>query len=50
MGVVSGLSLTSYSDSGSFLVAHAWLSQDGTSGKILGDYGRACGLVTSLSF
>ena len=31
MGLVSGLSLTSHSDSGSFLVAQAWLSQDGTS-------------------
>ena len=29
MGLVSGLSLASHSDSGSFLVAHALLSQDG---------------------
>jgi len=29
MGLVSGLSLTKYSDSGSFLVAYVSLSQDG---------------------
>ena len=29
MGLVSGLSLTNHSDSGSFLVAHALLKQDG---------------------
>ena len=29
MGLVSGLSLANHSDSGSFLVAHASLSQDG---------------------
>ena len=29
MGLVSGLSLASHSDSGSFLLAHALLSQDG---------------------
>ena len=29
MGLVSGLSLTDYSDSESFLVMHASLSQDG---------------------
>ena len=29
MGLVSGLSLTNHSDSGSFLVAHVSLSQDG---------------------
>ena len=30
MGLVSRLSLANYSDSGSFLVVHALLSQDGT--------------------
>lgn len=29
VGLVSGLSLADHSDSGSFRVAHAWLSQDG---------------------
>ena len=29
MGLVSGLSLANRSDSGSFLGAHTWLSQDG---------------------
>ena len=29
MGLVSGFSLANQSDSGSFLVAHTWLSQDG---------------------
>ena len=29
MGLVSGLSLANYSDSGSFLVVHALFSQDG---------------------
>ena len=33
MGLVSGLSLTNHSDSGSFLVAYALLSQDGLQQK-----------------
>ena len=36
-GLVSGLSLTNHSDSGSFLVAHALLKQDDVSEK---DSGR----------
>ena len=36
-GLVSGLSLTNHSDSGSFLVVHALLSQDGYQQEGLGE-------------
>ena len=50
MRLVSGLSLASHSDSGSFLMVHALLSQDGFQGGGFWEVGRTYGLVFSLSF
>ena len=50
MGLVSGLSLTNHSDSGSFLVAHALLSQDGFQWEGFWEMGRKYGLGFPFSF
>ena len=50
MGLVSRLSLTNHSDSGSSLVAHTSLSQDGFQQEGVWEVGRTYGLATSLSF
>ena len=50
MGLVSGLSLASHSDSGSFLVAHTSLSQDGFQQEGFWEVGRTYGLASPLSF
>ena len=49
-GLVSGLSLDKHSDSGSFLMAHAWLSQDGFQREGFWELGRTCRLASPLSF
>ena len=46
MGLVSGLSLANHSDSGSFLVAHASLSQDGFQWEGFWEVVRTWGLAT----
>ena len=46
MGLVSGLSLANHSDSGSFLVAHASLSQDGFQQGGFWEVGRTYGLAS----
>ena len=50
MGLVSGLSLANHSDSASFLVAHASLSQDGFQWGGFWEVGRTYGLVSPLFF
>ena len=47
MGLVSGLSLDNHSDSGSFLVAHTLLSQDGFQQEGFGEVKRKYGLASS---
>ena len=47
-GLVSGLSLANHSDSESFLVVNAWLSQDRFQWKRFWEAGRTYGLVSSL--
>ena len=47
MGLVSGLTLANHSDSGSFLVAHALLSQDGVQQE---GFGQVVGHVPLLLF
>ena len=47
-GLVSGLSLANHSDSGSFLVAQASLSQDGFQRGGFWEVGRPCGLASPL--
>ena len=49
MGFVSTLSLASHSDSGSFLVLHTSLSQDGFQPIGFWEIGRTCGLESPLS-
>ena len=49
LGLISGLSLVSHSNSGSFLVACTSLSQDGFQ-QGFWDVGRTYGLVSPLSF
>ena len=50
MGLISGLSLASHSDSGSFLVARTWLSQDGFHREGFWEVGRTYRLASPLSF
>ena len=50
MGLVSGLSLANHSDSGSFLVAHVSLNQDGFQLDGFWEVGRTYGLESPLSF
>ena len=50
MGLVSGLSLANHSDSGSFLVARASLSQDGFQQERFWEVVRTNGLESPLSF
>ena len=50
MGLVSRLSLANHSDSGSFLVVHASLSQDGFQREGFWEVGRTHGLTSPLSF
>ena len=50
MGLVSGLSLASHSDSRSFLVVYTSLSQDGFQPIGFWEIGRTCGLESPLSF
>ena len=45
MGLISGLSLANHSDSGSFLVALAWLNQDGFQHEGFWEIGRMYGLL-----
>ena len=47
MGLVSRLSLANHSDSGSFLVAHAWFSQDGFQPEGFWEVGRTYGHMAS---
>ena len=49
MGLVSRLSLANHSDSGFFLVVHAWLSQDGFQ-RGFWELRRAYELASPLSF
>ena len=48
--LVSELSLASYSDSGSFRMAHAWLSQDGFQWGGFWEVGRTDGLESPFDF
>ena len=50
MGLFSVLSLTHHSDSGSFLVAHALLSQDGCQQEGFWKVERTYGLMSSFDF
>ena len=50
IGLVSGLSLANHSDSGSFLVAHASLSQDGFQREGFWEVGRKYRLASPVSF
>ena len=50
MGLVSELSLASHSDSGSFWVAHAWLSQDAFQWGGFWEVGRTDGLESPFDF
>ena len=50
MGLVSGFSLASHSDSGSFLVERASLSQDGFQREGFWEIGRTHLLASPLSF
>ena len=50
MVLVSGVSLASHSDSGSFLVVNASLSQDGFQQEGFWEVGRTYGLASPLSF
>ena len=50
MRLVSGLSLANHSDSGSFLMVHALLSQDGFQGGGFWEVGKTYALAFSLSF
>ena len=50
MGLVSRLSLANHSDSGSFLVAQASLSQDGFQREGFREVGRTYGLASPLAF
>ena len=49
MGLLSGLFLANRSDSGSFLVVHTWLSQDGVQRGGFWEVGRTHGLASPLS-
>ena len=49
-GLVSELSLANHSDSGSFLLVHALLSQDGFQQEGFWEAGRIYGLESPLSF
>ena len=46
-GLVSGLSLASHSDSGSVLMAHTSLNQDGFQQEGFREVNRKCGLASS---
>ena len=50
MGLVSGLSLASHSNSGSFLVVHALLGQDGFQQEGFWEVRRPYGLASRFSF
>ena len=50
MGLVSGVSLASHSDSESFLVVHALLSQDGFQWEGFWEVGGRCGVAFDLSW
>ena len=50
IGLVSGLSLASYSESGSFLGAHTSLSRDGFQRGGSWEVGRTSGLQSLISF
>ena len=50
IGLVSRLSLANHSDSGSFLVTRASLSQDGFQREGFWEIGRTYGLASPLSF